>query len=84
MSEPIKHRDVRVGTIVWGAILVGVAVFSLLIILNGPLTAAGALWSIVGFGAALVLVAIVASIVRTARKPKALRAADADEDQPIG
>ena len=80
MTEPIKRRDVRIGTIVWGAILVGVAVFSLLIILTGPLSAAAGLWSVIGFGAALVLVAVAAGTVRAARKPKKIE----EPDQPIG
>jgi hypothetical protein len=80
MSEPTKRRDVRVGTIVWGAILVGIGVFSLLIILNGPLSAAAGLWSVIGFGAALVVVAVVAGTLRTVRKPKVVE----EPDQPIG
>jgi uncharacterized protein (DUF58 family) len=80
MTEPIKRRDVRIGTIVWGAILVGVAVFSLLIILSGPLSAAAGLWSVIGFGAALVVVAVAAGIVRAARKQKITE----EPDQPIG
>jgi hypothetical protein len=62
------HRRVRVGTIVWGAILVAVAVFAFLAAQFGigPSGPAALLWTIVGFGALLVVAAIVTAIVRAA------------------
>ncbi|HEY4267182.1 MAG TPA: hypothetical protein VGM94_03215 [Galbitalea sp.] len=64
---PGPRRHVRVGTIVWGAILVGIAVFAILVLTTGPLTGAAVLWSVVGFGALLLIAALVAAIVRAAR-----------------
>ncbi|MEJ1229803.1 MAG: hypothetical protein WDM88_02830 [Galbitalea sp.] len=58
----------RIGTIVWGAILVGIAVFALIALLGGPLSPTAVLWSVVGFGAALLIAAVVAAIVRAARE----------------
>ncbi len=60
------HRRTRVGTIVWGAILVGVAVFALIALLGGSLGGAAILWSVVGFGGLLILAAVVVAIVRWA------------------
>ncbi len=61
------RRRARVDTIVWGAILVGVAAFAILILAGGPLTSTAVLWSVVGFGALLLVAALVAAIVRAAR-----------------
>jgi hypothetical protein len=66
-QAPRPRRQVRVGTIVWGAILVGIAVFAILILTTGPLTGTAVLWSVVGFGALLLVAALVAAIVRAAR-----------------
>ena len=76
MTENTHHRPARIGTIVWGALLVGIAVFSLLAILAAPLSSIALLWSIVGFGALLLISALVAAIVRTVRAK--------EPDQPIG
>jgi hypothetical protein len=65
-TTPHDHRRVRVGTIVWGAILVAVAVFAFLAAQFGigPSGPAALLWTIVGFGALLVVAAIVTAVVR--------------------
>ncbi|MDQ1544599.1 MAG: hypothetical protein QOK08_2237 [Actinomycetota bacterium] len=77
MSTPTtQRRSPRIRTIVWGAILVGIAVFSILAIFAGPLGPAAVLWSIVGFGGLLVIAAVLAVIVRAARRaPKVATAA---------
>jgi hypothetical protein len=73
-----QHRPVRVGTIVWGAILLVVAAFGFLsaTLGIGASSPAELLWTIVGFGAVLVVAAVIIAIVRAAR-PR-------DPDQPIG
>jgi heme/copper-type cytochrome/quinol oxidase subunit 3 len=65
-TTPHDRRRVRVGTIVWGAILVAVAVFAFLAAQFGigPSGPAALLWTIVGFGALLVVAAIVTAVVR--------------------
>ena len=63
----LRPRQVRVGTIVWGALVVAIAVFALLILILGPLGPAALLWSVIGFGSILVLGAIAAGIVRAAQ-----------------
>ena len=65
-TTPHDHRRVRVGTIVWGAILVAVAVFAFLAAQFGigPSGPAALLWTIVGFGGLLVVAAIVTTVVR--------------------
>jgi uncharacterized membrane protein YhaH (DUF805 family) len=77
VSTPTTQRRApRIRTIVWGAILVGIAVFSILAIFAGPLGPTAALWSVVGFGGLLVIAAVVAVIVRAARRaPKTVSAA---------
>jgi hypothetical protein len=63
-----QRRPPRIRTIVWGAILVGIAVFSILAIFAGPLGPTAALWSVVGFGGLLVIAALLAVIIRAARR----------------
>jgi hypothetical protein len=63
-----QRRSPRIRTIVWGAILVGIAVFSILAIFAGPLGPTAALWSVVGFGGLLVFAALLAVIIRAARR----------------
>lgn len=72
------RRQVRVGTIVWGAILVGIAVLAILVLTTGPLTGTSVLWSVVGFGALLLVAALIAAIVRAARGSRS------DGHPPIG
>jgi hypothetical protein len=65
--EPLKPR---IGTIVWGSILVVVAfvaIFASQVDL-GDATPAAIVWSVVGFGAILVVAGIVAAIVRAATR----------------
>jgi hypothetical protein len=66
-ENPIHPRRVRVGTIVWGALVVAIAIFAILILWFGPLGPAAILWTIVGFGSVLVLGAIAAGVVRAVR-----------------
>jgi hypothetical protein len=80
-SQRTPRKHARVGTIVWGAILVGIAVFAILILTSGPLTPTALLWSVVGFGALLLVAALIAAIVRAARGSRAGRA---DGHPPIG
>jgi hypothetical protein len=78
-TQPDRHRDgPRIGTIVWGALLTAAAVLALLLILGGPLSPGAILWGVVGFGALLVIAAIVTGIVRAAH------ASARKGDQPIG
>ena len=65
-TTPHNHRRVRVGTIVWSAILVAVAVFAFLAAEFGigPSGPAALLRRIVGFGALLVVTAIATAAVR--------------------
>jgi predicted phage tail protein len=68
-STPVTgRRHVRVSTIVWGAILVGAAVFAVVATRGGALDAASVLWTVVGFGAVLILSAVVGAIVRAVRR----------------
>jgi hypothetical protein len=72
MTENAIHpRRVRVGTIVWGALVVAIAIFAILILWFGPLGPAAILWTIVGFGSVLVLGAIAAGVVRAVRANRA-------------
>ena len=61
----------RIGTIVWGSILLVVAFLAIFAsqVDFGDVTPAVVVWSVIGFGAALVLAAIVTAIVKAARKP---------------
>ena len=60
------HRRPWVGTIVWGAILAGIAVFAVIAMSGVTLSTTAVLWSVAGFGALLLLAAIVTAIVRAA------------------
>jgi predicted lysophospholipase L1 biosynthesis ABC-type transport system permease subunit len=78
------RRTVRIGTIVWGAILVGVAVLALILILGGPLSSAAILWGVVGFGVLLVLAAVATGIVRAAKRRPAADTQLTADHPPIG
>jgi hypothetical protein len=67
-TSTTQRRAPRIRTIVWGAILVGIAVFSILAIFAGPLGPAALLWSVVGFGSLLVIAALLAVVIRAARR----------------
>ena len=83
MSTPAtQRRSPRIRTIVWGAILVGIAVFSILAIFAGPLGPTAALWSVVGFGGLLVFAALLAVIIRAARRGSRVAQATATEAVP--
>lgn len=60
------RRHARIGTMVWGAILVGVAIFALVALLNGIVGTNAVLWSVVGFGAFLLVAAVATAIARVA------------------
>ncbi|WP_411699359.1 hypothetical protein [Conyzicola sp.] len=64
---PLKPR---IGTIVWGSILLIVAAIAIFAsqVDFGDATPAAIVWSVVGFGAVLVVAGIVTAIVRAARK----------------
>jgi hypothetical protein len=74
-SVPAVHLEPlhpRFGTIVWGCILLivgGIAIFASRVDVSEA-TPAVIVWSVIGFGAALVLAAIVAAIVRAVRRPR--------------
>jgi hypothetical protein len=80
-TAPIPRR-VRVGTIVWGAILVAVAIFAILVLFFGPLGPGAILWTVIGFGSILVLGAIAAGIVRAVRPRPTPVAAEALSEAP--
>jgi hypothetical protein len=84
MTSTPSHtrRRARVGTIVWGALLVAVAVVAIAVLTSGPLSPAAGLWVIVGFGVLLIVSALIAAIVRAAR-PRDTALPDS-EDQPTG
>jgi hypothetical protein len=65
-TAPTRRRA-RIGTIVWGAILVGVAVLAVFALAGGSLGPTAVLWSVVGFGGLLVLAAVVTAVLRAAR-----------------
>ena len=80
MTQPtLRPRHVRVGTIVWGALVVAIAIFAILILILGPLGPAAILWTIVGFGSILVLGAIAAGIVRAVHQASVR----VDADKPL-
>lgn len=60
------RRHTRIGTMVWGAILVGIAIFAILALRVGIVGTSAVLWSVVGFGSFLLLGAVVTAIVRAA------------------
>jgi hydrogenase/urease accessory protein HupE len=63
------HRRPRFHTIVWGAILVGVALLALRLgRVDAPFSGPAVLWSIVAFGGLLIIAAVLASIIRFARR----------------
>jgi hypothetical protein len=68
-AAPLKPR---VGTIVWGGILLLVAAVTVFAALGdlGEVSAATAVYTAVGLGVVLVLVAIVVAIVRAARRER--------------
>jgi hypothetical protein len=69
---PLEPLRARLGTIIWGCILLivgGIAIFASRVDFSDA-TPAVIVWSVIGFGAALVLAAIVAAIVRAARRPR--------------
>jgi len=65
-TEPLKPRA---GTIVWGSILLVVAVVTIVAsqLDLGGATPEAVVWSVVAFGAVLVLAGIVTAIVRATR-----------------
>jgi predicted phage tail protein len=68
--EPLKPR---VGTIVWGAVLLVVAAVTLFAsqVDVGAVTPEAVVWSVVAFGAVLVLAGIATAVVRAARNDRA-------------
>jgi hypothetical protein len=70
--SPLEPLHPRLGTIVWGCILLivgSIAIFASRVDFSDA-TPAVIVWSVIGFGAALVLAAIVAAIVRAVRRPR--------------
>jgi hypothetical protein len=67
---PLKPR---IGTIVWGSILLVVAAITIFAsqVDFGDATPAAIVWSVVAFGAVLVVAGIITAIVRAARKSTA-------------
>jgi amino acid transporter len=68
---PLEPLRPRLGTIVWGCILLivgGIAIFASQVDFSEA-TPAVIVWSVIGFGVALVLAAIVTAIVRAVRRP---------------
>ncbi|GAB3605224.1 hypothetical protein GCM10027413_06330 [Conyzicola nivalis] len=72
-TTPLAPLTPRIGTIVWGGILLVVAAIAIFAsqVDFGDATPAAIVWSVVGFGAVLVVAGIIAAIVRAARKDKA-------------
>jgi len=68
--EPLKPR---IGTIVWGSILLVVAAVTVFAsrVDVGEATPEAVVWSIVAFGAVLVLAGIATAVVRAARNDRA-------------
>jgi hydrogenase/urease accessory protein HupE len=63
-----QRRRPRVHTIVWGAILVGIALIGLRLgRVDAPFSGPAVLWSVVAFGGLLILAAVLAAIIRLAR-----------------
>jgi predicted phage tail protein len=63
------RTPVRVGTIVWGAVLLALAALSITITLFDPIeySATFVLWVVVGFGSLLILGGIAGAIARSSR-----------------
>ena len=68
-QPPLKPR---IGTIVWGSILLVVAFLAIFAsrVDFAAVTPTVVVWTVIGFGAALVLAAIVTAIVRAASRTK--------------
>ena len=70
--EPQAPLKPRVGTIVWGSILLVVGFLAIFAsqVDFGEVTPAVVVWTVIGFGTVLVLAAIVTAIVRAATKTR--------------
>jgi hypothetical protein len=70
--EPLRAR---IGTIVWGCILLVVAAIAIIAAQAdlSDATPAAVVWGVIALGGALVVAAIVVAIVRAARNPSAAR-----------
>ncbi|MET4583043.1 O-antigen ligase [Conyzicola nivalis] len=75
---PLAPLKPRIGTIVWGCILLVVAAIAIAAsqVDFGDLTPTVIVWSIIGFGGILVVAGIVTAIVRAATRIK--------DDPPVG
>jgi hypothetical protein len=74
MTEPTTTRTpVRVGTIVWGTVLLALAALSATITLVDPIDYSPLffMWVVVGFGALLVIGGIAGAIAKAAGKRRA-------------
>ena len=67
----------------WGSIIVAGAVFALVVLLDRPLNSSVVLWSLIGFGAALVLAAVITGAVRAVSGPTPSET-DGSGHPPIG
>jgi len=78
VAAPLAPLKPRIGTIVWGCILLVVAAIAIAAsqVDFGDLTPTVIVWSIIGFGGILVVAGIVTAIVRAATRIK--------DDPPIG
>lgn len=74
----------RAGTIVWGVILIVIAVYAVLATTLGfgPASPSAVVWIVVGLGALLIVVALVVAIVRAARRDRSVEQHPI-EHQPI-
>jgi len=70
--ETLAPLKPRLGTIVWGSILLVVGFLAIFAsqVDFGAVTPAVVVWTVIGFGSALVLAAIVTAIVRAATKTR--------------
>jgi hypothetical protein len=71
-AAPLAPLKPRIGTIVWGSILLVVGFLAIFAsqVDFGAVTPAVVVWTVIGFGAALVVAAIVTAIVRAASKTR--------------
>lgn len=78
VPTPLAPLKPRIGTIVWGCILLVVAAIAIAAsqVDFGDLAPTVVVWSIIGFGGVLVVAGIVTAIVRAATRIK--------DDPPIG
>ena len=78
VPAPLAPLKPRIGTIVWGCILLVVAAIAIAAsqVDFGDLTPTVIVWSIIGFGGILVVAGIVTAIVRAATR--------ITDDPPIG